>query len=130
MKFKYITLLFFCFLLINSCTEKKRKLNDEGLLTQEELTAVLFDVHMFDAMVYSTEMSNNSKIRLSQEYYDSVIFAKHECTDSIFQKSLELYTLEGEIKSIYDAVIDSLNVLNLLNEQNDNANREIENTEK
>ena len=129
MKFKYILFSLFCFLLINSCTEKKRKLNDEGILTQEEMVAVLSDVHMYDAVVFSIEMSNNTKIRLSSEYYDSAVFAKHECTDSIFQKSIEYYTLEGEIKTIYDAVIDSLNVLNLVNEHRDNANRIIENSD-
>ena len=129
MKFKYILFSLFCFLLINSCTEKKRKLNDEDILTQEEMGAVLFDVHMYDAMVFSNEMRNNTKIRLSSEYYDSAVFAKHECTDSIFQKSIEYYTLEGEIKTIYDAVIDSLNVLNLVHEHRDNANRKIENSD-
>ncbi len=126
MRFKYLLLLFFCFLLIGSCTQKKQKLNNKGMLTQQELTAVLFDIHMFDAMVFSTEVTNKTKIHLSQENYDSAIFAKHECTDSIFKKSVEYYTLKGEIKSIYDAVIDSLNVMNLLNEQNGNANRNIE----
>ena len=129
MKFKYILFSLFCFLLINSCTEKKRKLNDEDILTQEEMVAVLFDVHMYDAMVFSNEMSNNTKIRLSSEYYDSAVFAKHECTDSIFHKSIAYYTLEGQIQTIYDAVIDSLNVLNLVNEHRDNANRKIENSD-
>ena len=127
MRFKYIPLLFFCLLLISSCTQKKQKLNNKGLLTQEEMTAVLFDIHMLDAMVYNTEMANKTNIHLPQEYYDSVIFAKHGCTDSIFEKSVEYYTLEGEIKSIYDAVIDSLNVVNLLNERNLKNNRKVEN---
>lgn len=128
MRFKYLLLLFFCFLLVGSCTQKKQKINNKGLLTQEELTAVLFDIHLFDAMVYSTEMTNKTRIRLPQKYYDSAIFVKHECTDSIFQKSVEYYTLKGEIKSIYDAVIDSLNVLNLLSERNGNTNRKNENS--
>ena len=45
------------------------------------------------------------------------MFAGHDCNDSIFRASIEYYTLINELKEVYDAVIDSLNVLETLAEQ-------------
>ncbi|MCQ2604992.1 MAG: DUF4296 domain-containing protein [Bacteroidales bacterium] len=120
---KYI-LLACCILFLFSCSGKKKKLDDNGLLTQEELVSVLIDIHLYDATV-STIRARESKSQpqLSQAYYDSLILHSHECNDSIFRASVEYYTIEGKIKSIYEQVVDSLNALRLVTEQAERAEK-------
>lgn len=121
---KKIALFAFCLILMFSCSGKKKKLDANGLLTQEELVSVLIDIHLYDATV-STLLSHESRgqIQLPQSYYDSLILQSHECDDSIFRASVEYYTMEGKIKSVYDAVIDSLNTLRILTEQAERAEK-------
>ncbi|MCQ2959259.1 MAG: DUF4296 domain-containing protein [Bacteroidales bacterium] len=120
MKSWKVILSILCVLLIISCGNKKRKIASNGLLTEEEMVAVLYDIHILDATVSTYNSLQKTDAKLLQECYDSIVFIQHECNDSIFKKSLEYYTLEGKIKNIYDEVVDSLNTRKALLE---NENR-------
>ena len=106
-----------------ACSSKKAKVTDEGILTKESLTGALVDIHLLDAMIFTYNSDTKSSIKLSQKCYDSLVFSKYDCNDSIFRKSLEYYTLNGEIKDIYDDVLDSLNKTKVLLERGDKKNQ-------
>lgn len=109
----------FCLIciLFCSCARERKKIDDNGLLTKEELVDVLVDIHLMDAKLSTYNSLNKSKVVLEPHCYDSIVFAGHDCNDSIFRASIEYYTLINELKGVYDAVIDSLNVLETLAEQ-------------
>ncbi len=117
MKLKIALLLLLCVSIL-SCSTKKKKITTDGILTKEELVDVLYEIHMLDATTATYNSVNKTNIKLSSECYDSVVFSKHECNDSIFKKSIEVYTLEGYINDIYNVVIDSLNKTKTLMEKN------------
>ena len=122
MKLKlYIVLL--TSLLLFSCSSKKRKVTDEGILTKEAMTAILVDMHLTDATIYTYNADTKSELKLSQKCYDSTLLIKYECNDSIFRKSLEHYTLNSEIKDIYDNVLDSLNKIKVMLERGEKKNQ-------
>ena len=117
MKIKPVYIPFLAVLLLISCSSRKQKLTDEGILTKESMTSVLVDMHLADALIFTYNSSTKPELKLSQNCYDSELFAKYDCNDSIFKKSLEYYTLNGEIKDIYDNVLDSLNKQKVLLER-------------
>lgn len=118
-----VSIILFALLLLLSCSSKKQKVTDEGILTKEAMTAVLVDMHLTDATIYTYNADTKSEIKLSQKCYDSTLFAKYECNDSIFKNSLEYYTLNSEIKDIYDDVLDSLNKIKVLLERGEKKNQ-------
>lgn len=117
MKLRTIILVVLCLTCL-SCTPKKKKITTDGILTKEELVSVLYEVYMLDATMSTYNLENRTNYKLSEDCYDSVIFVKHECNDSIFKKSIEVYTLEGYINDIYNEVIDSLNKTKTFMEKN------------
>ena len=119
-----LSIIFFASLLLFSCSSKKRKVTDEGFLTKDAMTAVLIDMHLADATIYTYNADTKSELKLSQKCYDSLLFSKYECNDSIFKKSLEHYTLNNEIKDIYDNVLDSLNKIKVHLERNDKKKKQ------
>lgn len=104
-------------LTVCSCANEKKKITEEGLLTEDEMVNLIVDVHMFDATISTYNSLEKKEIKLTPECYDSLVLSKHDCNDSIFRKSLEYYSLEGKIKDIYEKVIDSLNVIKVKLEQ-------------
>lgn len=124
MKLRTLFSILLCITLVCSCSSKKKKIDDNGLLTKEELVSVLIDIHMFDATISTIETKehNNPHPRLQQKMYDSLLLTKHECNDSIFRASIEYYTLNGNIKDIYTQVVDSLNTLKVITEQEEKKN--------
>lgn len=123
MKITSVYILFLLALSLISCSSRKPKLTDEGILTKESMTSVLVDMHLTDALIFTHNANTKSELKLSQECYDSALFAKYDCNDSIFKKSLEYYTLNGEIKDIYDNVLDSLNKQRVLLERGEKKNQ-------
>lgn len=118
MKIQIIVLVFLCTFFTMSCSNEDSKINEDGLLTENELVAVLFDVHMLDATIATYNTVEKRQVKLIPECYDSTLFARHGCNDSIFRKSVEYYAVEGKIKDIYERVIDSLNLLRVQQEKN------------
>jgi hypothetical protein len=116
MKISFIPLVLAVFMFC-SCSSKKRRVTEEGILTKDAMAAVLVDMHLLDATVFTYNSDTKSDVKLTQECYDSVLFSKYDCNDSIFKRSLEYYTLTGDIKEIYDNVLDSLNKQKVLLEQ-------------
>ena len=112
MKITSVYILFLLALSLISCSSRKPKLTDEGILTKESMTSVLVDMHLTDALIFTHNANTKSEL-----------FAKYECNDSIFKKSLEYYTLNGEIKDIYDNVLDSLNKQKVLLERGEKKNQ-------
>ena len=106
-------------LFLFSCSSKKQKITDEGILTKESMTELLIGMHLIDATVFTYNSDTKADLKLQQGCYDSLLFSKYECNDSIFKKTLEYYTLSGDIKEIYDNVLDSLNKKKVLLEQSD-----------
>ncbi|MBQ3677385.1 MAG: DUF4296 domain-containing protein [Bacteroidales bacterium] len=112
---KRILLVTLGIVLLCGCANNKKK--EDGLLTPDEMVAILVDIHLFDATIATYNSVEKKDVKLSGECFDSLIYSRHECNDSIFRKSFEYYALEGKIRDIYEEVIDSLNVMKINQEQ-------------
>jgi hypothetical protein len=98
-------------LVLLSCKPEEKK---PELISPQLLSYVLIDMHMLDGIVDAYNTNNKEKIRLSKDFYDSVIFLKHGTNDSLFRQSIEYYTMHGEIEEIYAMVLDSLNTQSVI----------------
>lgn len=101
-----------------SCSQKKDKnvVNFE-VISEQQMKNILYDLHMHDGIINAYNNQSKSNIFLSEEHYESQIFKKYNCTDTLFKLNLEYYTMEGKIRDIYSSVIDSMNVLKVKLEQ-------------
>lgn len=92
------SLLYFLLLIfLSGCT-----LRPWGVLSQDEMVAVLLDVHIVEATLKTLE--SNSKRIEKQEYYNKM-FAKHGTTKEQFDHSLEWYSHHpNRLVAIYDEV--------------------------
>jgi len=104
---KKIILLLGCFMLAISC---KQDSTPKGILTQTQMSAWLLDVYLAEARVGGWPITRDSAYKLFLPYQDSLRIRKG-LQDSTIQKSYEYYLgRPTEMESIYDIVIDSLNL--------------------
>jgi hypothetical protein len=78
------------------------------IIPTQTITKMLFDVHFSDAVINAYNNQDKPSIFLSQNYYDTLC-TQYGYTDTVFKLNIEHYTLNGEIKHIYEKVLDSLN---------------------
>ena len=73
-----------------------------GVLSQDEMVAVLLDVHLAEAAMKVVDVS--AKRIEKQEYYNEV-FEKHNTTKELFEKSLDWYARHPKLlMEVYDEV--------------------------
>ncbi|MFO7868048.1 MAG: DUF4296 domain-containing protein [Bacteroidales bacterium] len=94
-------------LVLTACEQQVQK--PDNLIPQDTLSYMLIDMHLIDGTVQVYNNHNKEKIALPKEYYDSVISNSYGYSDSVFQKSVEYYSVYGNIQEIYAQVLDSLN---------------------
>ncbi len=79
-----------------------------NLVPKEKMIPLLADLHMLEARVESSRMTNDSARALFVAE-QKTLFWKHEVTDSTFRRSYRYYGIHGkDLDEIYGAVIDTL----------------------
>ncbi|MCL2328341.1 MAG: DUF4296 domain-containing protein [Bacteroidetes bacterium] len=104
----FICSLFIVHCSLFSCSSSNEKTVVFEIIPKKTMTKMLFDVHFSDAVINTYNNQDKPNIQLSQAHYDA-LFAKYGFTDTVFHLNIEHYTLTGEIKYIYEKVLDSLN---------------------
>ena len=90
----------------------------EWLLEKDKMIGFLIDLHLAEARLTRLGVKRDSTQKLF-EAYEKQLFDKHEIDDSIYYKSYNYYLEDiKEMKEIYVAVVDSLNVREQLLKQN------------
>jgi Domain of unknown function (DUF4296) len=92
-------------MLVCSCTKEEKA---TGILSKEEMAAVMVNVYLAEARLNSSLMVRDSARQIFKPYEDKLLSEKG-IQDSVLKKSY-LYYLEHtrELEQIYDAVIDTL----------------------
>ena len=93
-----------------SCGKKEDREKPAWLLEKDKMIGFLIDLHLTEAKLVKLGVKRDSTNKLFQAY-EKQLFAKHEINDSIYFKSYNYYLEDvKEMKEIYVAVVDSLNV--------------------
>jgi len=100
MFFLLLTILF-------SCQKEKRP---EGIMSREEMAAVMVDIYLAEARLNGSLMVRDSARRVFRPFEDKLLTQKG-VNDSILKKSY-MYYLDhsSELEKIYDSVIDTLSL--------------------
>jgi hypothetical protein len=107
---KYLKLIILLNLLVLiSCGDNEDKPKD--LLTREQMTDVLIDIHMTESALTLKSFSRDSSLVLFQLYKEE-IFKRKKITEKQFQDSYNYYSIHSAgLDKIYEVVIDSLAVM-------------------
>jgi hypothetical protein len=94
-------------LLLGSCKKEKAPV---GILTKEQMVDWMIDIYLAESRTNLMSFSRDSAYRLFYPYPDSLMRRKG-IQDSVLQKSYRYYIDHPAVlESIYDTVIDSLNL--------------------
>lgn len=99
-----VTLLVFAL----SCSKNDRV--PEGILTQDQMVAVMSELYINEQKVSTLGIKRDSISQIFDVMKDKV-FAKTGVTDSVFKRSLNYYTDRPlQLELIYTSLVDSLNL--------------------
>lgn len=105
-------------IILFSCTKKDEREKPEWLLEKDKMIGYLIDLHLIEARLTRLGIKRDSTDKLFKEY-EKQLFDKHQIVDSVYFKSYNYYLEDvKEMKEIYVAVVDSLNVREQLLKQN------------
>ena len=104
---KKLPISIFLFLLfISSCTEKI----PEDVLTKEEMTTILIDMHLAEAKVSSLGLRKDSS-DLLYEVMEKRILEKQEISEATYLRSYNYYLDNIKLmEDVYGRVVDSLSL--------------------
>ena len=92
---------------LSSC---KNKQVPEGILTRDQMVAVMSELYITEQKVATLGVKRDSLGRVFDVLKEKV-FAKQGITDSVFRKSLNYYIDRPlEMETIYTSLVDSLNL--------------------
>jgi|GEM_PF-1046650 len=111
---KHIILFFSALLFLFACNDEKQT---KGLLTREQLTSLLVDIHIVDGSLANQSNVDSIYHNGSGRYF--YVFEKHHTDSAQFKKSLAYYTSKPDIAiSMYEDIVkilqaksDSVNAL-------------------
>ncbi|HEY5823686.1 MAG TPA: DUF4296 domain-containing protein [Cyclobacteriaceae bacterium] len=91
--------------IIFSCQKEKRP---AGIMSHEEMAAVIVDIYLAEARLNGSLMVRDSARRVFKPFEDKLLSQKG-VNDSILKKSYVYYlNHSSELEKIYDSVIDTL----------------------
>jgi len=97
---------FFLLLAIISSCQKEKK--PSGIMSHEEMAAVIVDIYLAEARLNGSLMVRDSARQVFKPYEDKLMLQKG-VNDSILKKSYQYYLDHStELEKIYDSVIDTL----------------------
>ena len=98
----FVILLAFLF---SSCQEKPKT---KVLIPEDKMVQILFDLHLADGVLNSTELSYSDSVLRAENYYANIL-KKYNIDRPIFDSALQQYTKNPELYlKIYDKVIGKL----------------------
>ncbi|MFN3405973.1 MAG: DUF4296 domain-containing protein [Cytophagaceae bacterium] len=104
---KWITVIFIAFL--GACGENSG-IQDEELLSQEEMIDVLIRIHLAEGKVATKNLHPDSA-KVVYSNYERQIFEELEIDKKVYNKSYQYYVSDPEkMDRIYSAVVDSLSL--------------------
>ena len=100
-------LLFSVLLVLNGCKTKPEDVSvPENILSEDEMTAILADMHTAEAFGYMLRIEGDEKEKMQRDEY-SKIFAIHEVSLAQFEESYQWYLDHPLIfNNLYDEVIE------------------------
>lgn len=111
-------MIFLAAIILLSCNKKEDGEKPDWLLEKDKMIGFLVDLHLTEAKLTKLGVKRDSTRKLFQAY-EKQLFEKHQINDSIYYKSYNYYLEDvKEMKEIYVAVVDSLNVREQLLKQN------------
>ncbi|WP_026953451.1 DUF4296 domain-containing protein [Algoriphagus mannitolivorans] len=85
--------------------------SQEGVLTEDQMVAVLLDIQLTEGMVSAIPIPYDSSGVL-YTLMEKEIFIKHGVSDSVFTRSMKYYLEDAVMmEKIYARIIDSLTVM-------------------
>lgn len=100
-------LILFVFALV-ACNQEKEIQIPADVLTKEQITPVLIDMHIADATLISQQLDNKESRFKGENYYE-MVFEKHNTTREEFNRSIAFYARYPEdYNEIYDDVLSQL----------------------
>jgi len=84
-----------------------------GILSEEEITPILVELHLAEAIYTQRFVSENKRINFQEDLYLTIL-KKHKLDQKTFEASLLYYGKHPDIyKPIYDEVLNRLNEMNV-----------------
>jgi len=97
----------FLLLLSFSCQEKKET---KFLISEDKMVDVLYDLHLADGVLNSTELPYSDSILRPENYYANIL-KKYNIDRPTFDSALQQYTENPQIYlKVYDKVIGKLRI--------------------
>lgn len=98
-------------LLVFSCNEKREEIAappPADVLSEEEMTNILVDLHILEASINMQMTQDNRRLRDSSQYHN--VYEKHNVTRAEVDESFRYYASKPEkLSAIYEAVVAKLN---------------------
>jgi hypothetical protein len=105
--FKILLPLLFIFA---SCKEKDEVQRPDDLLTQDEMVAVLTDIHLIEGARTGLVIMGDSVGGVNEHY--KAFFVKHNVTQAQYDSSFVYYSKNPKVfDKIYERVIENLSVI-------------------
>ena len=103
------TLIVFLFV-IASCKQSDEVQKPEGLLTQDEMVAVLTDIHLIEGARTGLVIMGDSVGGVNEHY--KAFFEKHNVTQAQYDSSFVYYSKNPVVfDKIYERVIENLSLI-------------------
>lgn len=84
------------------------------------MISFLIDLHIAEAKVGYIKVKDRDSLEIIFRNYEQSLFKKHNISDSVYFQSYEYYLADMEkMHRIYGAVVDSLSVMNSMEENKD-----------
>ena len=100
------------FVFLLSCGDKKKAV-PHGLLNEKQMTSVMVDMQLADAMVLPDESKKDDNEKMQAQLYLSVL-NKHHTTNKVFSDSWDYYLHTPEkMDTVYQQVINTLTQMQL-----------------
>ncbi|RLD61449.1 MAG: hypothetical protein DRJ05_02625 [Bacteroidetes bacterium] len=93
------------------CTEKVRtkELPPDDLIPKEEMTDIIVDMHLFDAIIWKDQKTKTKKIQQKKHHLYKSILEKHNISREQFESSMAFYQSDlNMFDEIYEEAITKL----------------------
>lgn len=108
---KYIfmrtTVLVLCYILLLGCSKDKVP---EDVLPKDKMISLVIDMYLAESKVSNLGLNRDSSLAIFEVYEDTLL-QKHGVEESVYRQSFSYYyDNPDKMESIYEAVLDTLNL--------------------
>jgi hypothetical protein len=94
--------------LVCSCSRKQQNNEELGVLSQEQLSSLLIDIYVAEAVVDNLPLLKDSSVTYFLPFEQKLLTQKN-ISDSVLRKTYRYYLSHPkELEKVYEVVIDSL----------------------